>query len=143
MTLMDDSTGISRRTLLQAGGAAVVGAVFADFGAIASASTGPVSLKRSRFVPYIGQRVHLTPHRGARVVGTLVAVEDVPAKSLAGSEHAYVLRFRATTTPRMRREITSVQHPKFGSVQLLMTEGGAVGGRQDYLAVVNRVIPRG
>lgn len=119
-----------------------MGAVFGDFSAIASAKTAPVSLRRSRFTPYVGQRVTLTPHRGSRLLGKLVAVEDLPTASLAGSEHAYALRFRARTTPGLQREITSVQHPNFGTVKLLMSEGGAVDGGQDYLAVVNRVVPR-
>jgi hypothetical protein len=138
---MDDSTQISRRHLLQAGGAAVVGAVFADFGAIASAKTATLSLRRSRFAPYVGQRVTLTPHRGPRLLGKLVAVEDLPTASLAGSEHAYALRFQTRTTPGLQREITSVQHPRFGTVKLLMTEGGSVDGGHDYVAVVNRVVP--
>lgn len=69
-----------------------------------------------------------------------MAVEDVPAKALAGAQDAYVLRFRALRTQGLATQITSVKHPKFGNVELFMTEGARRSDGQDYLAVVNRVV---
>jgi Domain of unknown function (DUF6916) len=138
---MDWTGRISRRGLLQTGGVAAVGALFGDLAAVASAQTTPGSLRRSRFAPYIGQRVSLTPARGRAVGGRLVAVEDVATKALAGSEHVYVLRFRAARASALAARITTVRHPRFGVVELLMTEGPRNRDGQDYLAVVNRVVP--
>jgi len=138
---MHTRTGtISRRGLLQAGGAAMVGAAFGDIGAAAAAVTSNSGLKRSRFSPYVGQKVTLTPTRGMPITGKLVSVEDVPAKALKGSQNAYVLRFRSKATPSLGTHITTVRHPRFGSVDLLMSAGGRAKDGQDYLAVVNRVV---
>lgn len=137
---MNDQTGwISRRGLLQAGSAAFAGAVFGDLTSIASAATLKTGMKRARFAPYVGQKVTLARRRGAAITGVLVAVEDVPFKALAGAQDAYILRFRAKRTPDLGTQITTVKHPKFGIVDLLMSEGGKRSDGQDYLAVVNRV----
>lgn len=97
-------------------------------------------MKRARFAPYVGQKVTLARRRGAAISGRLVTVEDVPAKALAGAQDAYVLRFRAPRARELGTEITAVKHPRFGSVELLMSEGARRSDGQDYLAVVNRVV---
>jgi len=43
---------------------------------------------------------------------------------------------------RFSQRITTVRHPRFGKVKLLMVEGRPTRKGQEYVATVNRVVPR-
>jgi len=73
----------------------------------------------------------------------LAAVEDVPnVTGLEGATDAYVLRFRGSAAQPLPEGIVGVRHRHFGTLQLYITPVPAAGPDQDYLAVINRRIPR-
>lgn len=149
----DKETLLTRRRLLATGAVVVVGATLsqatASARAYAAAATKAAPLARfarhgygrSRFAPHVGGPVTLRSRGGAAVGATLLAVEDVPfVASLAGHEDVYTLRFGAAAL--LPEGVTVVRSKRFGAVDLYLTPAPAGAGAQDYLATVNRHIPR-
>lgn len=156
----DDRDGlISRRRLLRTGAIAAAGMALPGASAFAAtkrpafasaktASPAPALVRtgyaRSRFAPHVGTQVKLRPPGSATMVrALLVAIEDVPnVASLAGAEDAYTLRFRGPASPLLAEGVVGIRHPRFGTLALYLTPAPADGPFQDYLAVINRHIPR-
>jgi hypothetical protein len=151
----DDQDGLlTRRRLLATGAVAAASYTLLDASASATVRMAekrpkPVpsftraGYRRSRFAPHVGTPVTLRARGGAAVRGTLAGVEDVPnVKSLAGDEDAYTLRFRAPAVAPLAEGIVAIRHNHFGVIELYMTHGLPFGTSQDYLAVVNRRVPR-
>ncbi|MEY2515923.1 MAG: hypothetical protein QOJ89_3281 [bacterium] len=148
---------LTRRRLLETGAVAVATVTLLDSTAFAAAqrletsakSTAPAAhftrkgYRRSRFEPHVGTTVKLRPHGGAAVRMQLAAVEDVPnVKGLAGAPDAYVLRFRGPLSQPLAEGIVGVRHRQFGTLQLYVSPVAPDGATQDYLAAINRRIPR-
>ena len=154
----DDHEGLlTRRRLLETGAVAVATVTLVDSPAFAAAerlettakTTGPAArftrkgYRRSRFAPHVGTSVKLRPHGGAAIRMQLAAVEDVAnVKGLAGAADAYVLRFRGAASQPIGEGIVGVRHRHFGTLQLYITPIAPDGPNQDYLAAINRRIPR-
>jgi hypothetical protein len=150
----DQETLLTRRRLLAAGAVMVASAALPESASAKRYTAGlkkakPLKrytrkgLRRSRFDPHIGTRVQLRGPGGAVVPGKLAGVEDVPyVKGLAGDQDAYTLRFRGPVTPRLPEGIASIRSTRFGMVALYVTAVPTDGLSQDYLAVVNRRVPR-
>jgi hypothetical protein len=99
--------------------------------------------RRARFEPHVGTTVKLRPPGGAARRVRLAAVEDVANSSaLAGAQDAYVLRFRGPAARPLAEGIVAVRHPRFGTLRLYIAPLPADGPNRDYLALVNRRIPR-
>jgi hypothetical protein len=153
----DDHAGLlTRRRLLGTGALAVASLALPDAGFAApqlhaSAKTAAPAprftrkgYRRSRFEPHVGTPVKLRPPGGAAVRAQLAAVEDVPnVKGLAGASDAYTLRFRGPASQPLAEGIVGVRHRQFGTLQLYIAPVPADGAHQDYLAAINRRIPRG
>ena len=155
----DDQDGLlTRRRVLQTGAVLVASAALPDtaFGAAQAsrmeakrAATGAGArhlrkgYRRRRFEPHVGTSVKLRPQRGAAQRVQLAAVEDVPhVEGLKGASDAYVLRFRGPAAQPLPEGIVGVRHKHFGKVQLYISRPPADGPNQDYLAAINRRIPR-
>ena len=154
----DDHEGLlTRRRLLETGAVAVATVTLLDSTAFAAAqhlettakTTGPAArftrkgYRRSRFTPHVGTPVKLRPHGGAAVRMELAGVEDVAhVKGLAGAADAYVLRFRGPASQPIGEGIVGVRHRHFGTLQLYVSPSAPAGATQDYLAAINRRIPR-
>jgi len=152
----DDQDGLlTRRRLLATGAVAAASYTLLGSSASAKASTaGGQGAKavarfsrrgygRSRFAPHVGTPVTLRPRGGAAVRGTLAGIEDVPwVKSLAGDEDVYTLCFRTAAATPLAEGVAAIRHTDFGAIELYLTPTGAFGAGQDYLAVVNRRVPR-
>ena len=154
----DDHEGLlTRRRLLETGAVAVATVTLLDSPAFAAAqrleatakSAGPAArftrkgYRRSRFTPHVGTTVKLRPHGGAAVRVQLAAVEDVAhVKGLAGAPDAYLLRFRGPASQPIGAGIVGVRHRHFGTLQLYISPSPPDGETQDYLAAINRRIPR-
>ena len=149
---------LTRRRLLETGAVAAAGVTLLGADAFAAESStvagakrlGPAKrftrkgYRRSRFSPHVGTTVKLRPRGGAAVRVKLAAVEDVAhVKGLAGAQDAYVLRFRGPASPPLAAGIVGVRHKHFGRLQLYISPGGAEGSHRDYIAAINRRIPRG
>lgn len=158
-TIVDDDQAVllSRRRLLETGALAVAGLTLPAPSALASARPAGAAAetaaparrflrkgyRRSRFEPHVGTAVKLRPHGGAAVRVQLASVEDVAhVRGLAGASDAYVLRFRGSSAQPLPEGIVGVRHPHFGTLQLYVVAVAVEGLTQDYLAVINRRIPR-
>jgi hypothetical protein len=154
---MDDGHDglLTRRRLLASGAVAVASVALLDTSASAKAWTAGAKqakplprfarkgYRRSRFAPHVGTPVKLRPRGGDAIRGTLAGIDDVPyVASLAGDEHVYTLRFRGPAAPVLAEGIVGIRHKHFGVVELYVTAVPAQGGARDYLAVVNRHVPR-
>lgn len=152
----DDQDGLlTRRRLLATGAVAAASLTLLEADALAKPYRAAVKTtarlpryatkgwRRSRFAPHVGTPVELRPRGGAAVRGTLVAIEDVPyVKGLAGDQDAYTLRFRGPAAPLLPEGIVGVRHERFGAIELYVTPAPSGGLGQDYLAVINRRVPR-
>ena len=146
---------ITRRRLL-ATGAVVAASValpatsaFAKTSSTAAGRAEPLpryprtGYRRSRFAPHVGTLVELRPLGGVAVLGTLASIEDVPyVKGLAGDQDAYTLRFRGPAAQPLPGGVVGIRHQHFGAVELYVTPLPAGGPTRDYLAVINRRVPR-
>ncbi len=151
----DQETLLTRRRVLVAGAVIVASAALPQAGASANtyaagtkkakplARYARTGYRRSRFAPHVGGPVKLRPRGGAAVRATLLAIEDVPyVRSLAGHEDVYTLRFRGPAAPVVPAGIMGIRHKHFGVVELYVTAASAGPGTQDYVAVINRHVPR-
>jgi hypothetical protein len=149
---------LSRRRLLEVGAIGLAGTTLLGADAFAAAPrgltagakrSGPARFtrkgyRRSRFSPHVGTSVKLRPHGGAAVRARLAAVDDVAyVEGLAGAQDAYVLRFTAPASSPLPAGIVGVRHKHFGTLQLYISPAGGDGHSSDYVAAINRRIPRG
>jgi hypothetical protein len=137
---------LTRRGLLQAGGAAVAALAIAEASHVGSTVEHlgvPAHLQRSTFVPLIGDRFELNSETG-RTVARLAAVTDpgfggpVPGSS---REDVFSLVFRDPSSRGVAQDVMTLRHPTLGRFRLLVSRSGPVGGEQQYVAVVNRARP--
>jgi hypothetical protein len=136
---------VTRRHLLQAGGAALALAAVGGAGRAVTAGAAPraaAGLRRSRFAPYVGERFRLTAPDGTTVHAGLVAVDDYAARALPalrGSEDAFVLIFRGPVAPRLEQAVLDIRHRRTGRVSLLASPASRGARGQDYTVVVNQL----
>jgi len=138
----------TRRWLLAAGGAAALAATVGELrGVVSVLSEGPVPahLRRSTYLPLVGERFELIAAGGRFVLARLVAVMDLGigkrARPLAGGEDAFALLFHSPSHPRLEQDVMSLRHPALGRFQLLVTPASTGRRGQDYSAAINRAWP--
>jgi hypothetical protein len=141
---------ITRRGLVAAAGAAVVGVALAETTHLAGLARGlgefgvPAYLRRSSFAGMVGDRFELLANDG-RSVARLVAVDDLPAVAhggaQAGSEDAFALVFHASGAARLEQDVMTLTHPRLGRFALLVSPSGTGRHGQDYAAIINRARP--
>jgi hypothetical protein len=101
--------------------------------------------KRRRFEPHVGTKVKFRPQGAAAVRVRFVGVEDLEGASvehLAGSQDAYLLRFRGPSSLRVQQGTVGIRHPRFGVIRLFVTPSGATARTRDYVAIINRAVPK-
>jgi hypothetical protein len=143
---------ITRRGLLAAGGAAVVGLALAELshvsgvaGVLGSRDAGvPAYLRRSSFVPLVGDRFVLQA-ADRRAVVRLTAVDDLGVIAAAGAhpglDDAFALAFHGPPGMRLDQDVMTLSHASLGSFKLLVSPSGTGHHGQDYAAVINRAVP--
>lgn len=138
----------TRRCLLAAGGAAALAATVGDLRGVVSVLSEvpvPAHLRRSSYLPLVGERFELIAAGRREVLARLVAVIDLGigkrARRLAGAEDAFALLFHSSSRPRLEQAVMSLQHPALGRFQLLVTPAGTGRRGQDYSAAINRAQP--
>jgi hypothetical protein len=140
-------TQMTRRRLLQAGGAGVALAVAGGAGRVVTAgaaSTTAGVLRRSRYAAHVGRSFRLTAPDGTSIMAKLAAIEDVaPAAQpqLHGSEDAFVLVFRGPARPRLAQDVLDIRNPAAGRAALLASPSSRGRHGQDYAVVVNTLPP--
>jgi hypothetical protein len=138
---------MTRRRLLQAGGAGVALAVTGGAGRVVTAgaaSTAAGALQRSRYAPYVGRSFRLTAPDGTSIMARLAAIEDVaPAAQprLRGSDDAFVLVFRGPARPQLAQDVLDIRRAGAGRAALLASPCSRGRHGQDYAVVVNTLPP--
>jgi len=139
---------LTRRRLLMLGGTAIATATACAGGldrlvAVADAATRVGNpLRRSRFVPHVGEHFRLSVPGGGAVHVKLDEIQDLswtPKPSAAGAEDGFVLVFHGPPAPRIAQGVVRVRHARLGSLDLLVSPAGTGRRGQDYAAVVNRL----
>lgn len=142
---------LTRRGLLATGALVAAGVALPAAGASARTTAAAArarelrsGYRRARFAPHVGTAVELRPSGGGAIRATLASIEDVPhVKGLAGDEDAYTLRLRAPAVAAPPAEgIARISHDGFGVVDLYVAPVASAPGAQDYLATINRRVPR-
>jgi hypothetical protein len=135
----------SRRWLLTAGGAATLAAMLGELPrAIAALGemASPAYLRRSSYLPLIGDPFELTAPGQRRVVARLISVTDVGIgkrmRALAGAEDAFALLFHSSSRAGLEQDVMSLGHPALGRFQLLVSPASTGRRGEDYSATVNR-----
>ncbi len=146
---------LTRRSALRHGAIAVAAFALLDGATVASAKVARGRVRprirairkgwrRARFEPHVGAAVRFRPDGAPAVRARLVAVEDLagPDARLAGSQRAYALRFRAPRSQQIGQGMVAIRHPRFGVVRLFVTPSATGRSTQDYVAIVNRQLPK-
>jgi hypothetical protein len=145
---------LTRRGAVRCGALGVAAFALLDGATVAAAKTTHAlprvrllrkGWKRRRFEPFVGTSVKLRPAGAAAVRVRLVAVEDLAGASvahLAGSQDAYALRFRGPRSLRIAQGTVGIRHPRFGVIRLFVTPSTTLARTQDYVAIVNRHVPK-
>lgn len=117
--------------------ALVAAAPLAGARAAAAESSPSVSLTRSTFLPYVGQRFRMTG-AGVDTQVVLTAVDDLPSCRRPDDEHAFALVFDAASGPRHPGAVRTLRNPRLGSVSLFAAPVDRGVQQQRYEAVINR-----
>jgi hypothetical protein len=145
---------LTRRAALRCGALGVAAFALLDGATVAAAKTTNAlprvrflkkGWKRRRFEPHIGTIVKFRPAGAPAVRVQFVGVEDLEGeavKHLAGSQNAYVLRFRGPASLRVAQGTVGIRHRRFGVIRLFVTPSTRTARTQDYIAVINRVVPK-
>jgi hypothetical protein len=124
---------LSRRQVLQLGGAAVIAAAaplaLEQHGAPPPTSSTPAPLRRSTYLPLVGERFAVAA--GASSVA--LRLDEV-----RGRNHAFALLFHGSPHRRLEQAVRRIAHPAIGAVDLLLVPAGTGRRGQDYEVVVNR-----
>lgn len=146
-TDLDGDPGLTRRRLVQAGGAAAIGlmlgAVPASGAAIAPSGTTPAYLRRSTYTRLKGTALTSTDASGAKVTLRLAEVADLARarsdKSLAGSDAAFALTLTGPRKTLLAGSMHELRHASLGSFSLfLVPVGRPTKTEQSYEVVVDR-----
>ena len=136
------SDGLSRRSVLSsAASLAAIGSACAFIPGAASAVLAPVApkkldLRRSAFLPLVGQKFQIGPGRGAPVV--LREVTDLGPSARSGAEDQFSLIFaNGKAGPVIPQGTYSIAHARQGQISLFIVPVGRDEAVQQYQAVVN------
>lgn len=137
---------ISRRRLLELGGAAALGALVAGpwpnpgpAGGSAATAT-PAHLLRSAYAGLVGERFTVARADAAPVALRLVAVNDLQ-RSAAGHEEAFSLLFAGAASAPLEQAVRELRHPSLGRFSLLLVPTTTRRRGPHYEAIVNRLRP--
>ena len=139
---MNETTGLTRRSLLCAGATAGA-AVALGVQPWAAAAAGPGYLRRSGYAGLEG--THFTVETGAQpVVLRLESVADVAGaasrRSLAGSDDAFALTLSGPLADPLDSGIHTLRHPSLGSFELFSSPVDTPDGNRLYEIVVDRSV---
>lgn len=143
----EQGSPLTRRRLLQGGGAALAIAVIdmhAWVPALASAGSGgapaaPAYLRRSSYAGLTGQS--FTASSGGRSQTLkLLSISDLQRAGLAGADDAFVLELSGAVDQAIGQAIHTFKHPALGSFDLFVTPVKQPQSTQSYAVVVDRSV---
>ena len=140
MSHAPQSRTLTRRTLIRNGGAAGIAAMLGTRPwSVASAAASAGHLQRSSWAELVGQSF-----MAGSVELRLVSVSDVAgakhARSLVGSEDAFVLTFSGPRSARLETGIHRFGHPRLGTFELFVSPVGLPQTDLRYEAVIDRSV---
>jgi hypothetical protein len=147
--VLPTQAGLTRRSLLQAGATAALGAlllpslqrVSAVFPAV-TAAPGARHLSRSSYAGLVGERFAVGRDGHGPVRIRLVEIRDLRSnfrgtRPANGRDDAFGLRFHGPRAPRIEQAVHRLHHPSLGSFELLLAPSGTGRRGQDYEAIIN------
>ncbi len=146
----DDAGGdllLTRRRIVQIGGAAAVGLALGGAGsaraASATSTTAPAYLRRSSYAKLKGTAFTATGASGTKVTLRLAEVADLARarseKSLAGSDAAFALTLTGPRKTLLAGSVHELRHASLGAFSLfLVPVGRPTSTEQRYEVVVDR-----
>ena len=140
---MNETTGLTRRSLLCAGASAGAAVAFGVRPWAAAAAAGSGYLTRSAYAGLEG--THFTVETGATpVVLRLESVADVAGaasrRALVGSDDAFALTFSGPLADPLDSGIHTIRHPSLGSFELFSSPVDTPDGNRLYEIVVDRSV---
>ena len=144
---LDGDPGLTRRRLVQAGGAAAVGLMLGAVPAGAAAkpvsNTAPAYLRRSSYARLKGTALTATDARGAKVTLRIAEIADLARarveKSIAGRDDAFALTLTGARSALLDGSIHELRHASMGSFSLFLVPVGRPSKtEQSYEVVVDR-----
>lgn len=137
---------ITRRRLVQVGGAATAALYLGRLPATAAASGTPSHLARSAYAPLTGAPFTAISDSGAKItlrlneVGDLERARREPA--FAGRDDAFGLVFSGASEPALGSGIHDLHEPSLGDFALFISPvQSSAAGEQRYEVVVDRSVP--
>ncbi len=137
---------ITRRRLVQVGGAATAALYLGRLPATAAAAGTPSHLARSAYAPLTGAPFTAISDSGAKItlrlseVGDLARARREPA--FAGRDDAFGLVFSAPSEPALGSGIHDLHEPSLGDFALFISPvQSSAAGEQRYEVVVDRSVP--
>jgi hypothetical protein len=136
---MSDAPLLTRRRLVQAGGAATVALYLGGLGEQAIAAQAPDHLRRSAHAPLTG-----TTFAAGAATLTLLEVADLERarreRGLAGRDDAFALTFAGPPDAVLASGIHELRHEALGSFSVFIAPVGRAGTEQLYEVVVDRSV---
>jgi hypothetical protein len=133
---------LTRRQLVQIGGASVAVWYLGGPAARAAAAGEAAHLRRASYTGLKGTRFAAVTPGGAPVTLRMTAVGDLvrarSEPSLRGHDDAFALTFTGPATIFMESGISRLQHPTLGWVSLFISPAGPTTTTQSYEVVVDR-----
>ena len=141
---------ITRRRLLELGGAAMLTVVIArGLPALAAAAPGAAPgvaphWLRASYASLVGDRFRIHREGAAPLSVRLAGIRDLVAGGGARDPRrdAFALRFYSPRTPGIEQDVYRLTHPELGSFELLLVPHGLDRRGQSYEAIINRAQPR-
>lgn len=142
-TGVDQGSSLTRRRLLQSGGAAFAVTLVDLHGwvpALASGVSGsaPAYLRRSSYVPLTGQSFTVASDGQGSQTLTLLSVSDLDGPGLAGSEDAFRLEFSGPLGQSMQQGVYRLTNPALGPAELFIAAVDRPQSAQGYELIVDR-----
>jgi hypothetical protein len=141
---VEQASLLTRRRLLQSGGAALAVAVVdmhAWVPALASGGSGsaPAYLRRSSYAALTDQSFTATSGSQSQTL-KLLSISDVQRAGLAGADDAFVLELSGALDQTIEQAVHTFEHPALGSFDLFVTPVEQPQSTQSYAIVVDRSV---
>jgi hypothetical protein len=141
---VEQASALTRRRLLQSGGAALAVAVIDMHSwvpalAASGSSNAPAYLRRSSYIPLAGQSFTAISGDQSQAL-KLVSISDVERAGLAGADDAFVLELSGALGQTIEQAVHTFKHPTLGSFDVFVTPVDLPQSSQSYAVVVDRSV---
>jgi hypothetical protein len=137
------SSPLSRRTVLKRSGLGALALSLPTSGWLAGPASAKVAvpaLRRSTWLPLVGQSVRVAGAPDLRVDGVVDLAGATRDAGLRDLDEAFVVSLSAPAGTALESGLHTLEHPEFGSAVLFVSPVGGAGDRAQFELVVDRTI---